>query len=143
MSATDAVRTKLRETTFHLAKLTGIDSMREFYPTLNAFLSAARSVLYVARLELGWADRRSAQRAGFTPAQQSERERFDAWYASSPEAQAVETHPLTEERHCVIHRGGQAGFFHTPSPIGGLAATDGNAHGPGLVAGGHAAEREC
>ena len=33
----------------------------------------------------------------------------------------------------MIHRGGQAGFSHTPLPIGGLAVTDGDAHGPGLV----------
>ena len=28
--------------------------MKEFYPTVNAFLSAARSVLSVACHELGW-----------------------------------------------------------------------------------------
>ena len=111
--------------------------MKEFYPTLNAFLAAARSVLYVARHEYGWNDLRAPQRKGVTPAEIQSRKRFDEWYDSAPEPSAVEAHPLTDERHCVVHRGGQAGFFHRPLPIGGLAVSNGDAFGPGLfLAGG-------
>jgi hypothetical protein len=129
----DPVRTKLREAKFHLDRLAKTDAMEEFYPTVNAFLAAARSVLYVARHELGWKDRLPAQRVGLNPAQISERKRFDRWFDSCAAAKAVLDHPLTDERHAVVHRGGQAGFFHVPKPHFGLAISEGNAHGPGLV----------
>jgi hypothetical protein len=58
MTARDPIREKLREARFNLRKLEEIEKMEEFYPTLNAFLSAARSILYVASGELGWCTRK-------------------------------------------------------------------------------------
>jgi hypothetical protein len=133
MTAADPVRTKLREAKYHLERLAEIDKMKEFYPTVNAFLSAARSVLYLARHELGWKDRHAPQRVGIKPNEVSERQRFDQWCDSCPEAMAVLAHPLAEDRHAVIHRSGQAGFLHIPKSPSGLAISEGNAHGPGLV----------
>lgn len=133
MMPDDPILTKFREARFQLERLAGIEKMKEFYPTVNAFLSAARSVLYVARHEMGWRERLPVHRTGFTLSQETERRRFDAWFDSSAEAKAVLDHPLAEERRKVIHRSGQAGFFHVPKPLGGLAITEGNAYGPGLV----------
>ncbi|MBI5048588.1 MAG: hypothetical protein HZB54_06550 [Deltaproteobacteria bacterium] len=133
MRATDPIRTKFREAKYHLERLTDIEKMKEFYPTVNAFLSAARSVLSVACHELGWKERLSCYRTGFTTNQEGERKQYDAWFESSTEAKAVLDHPLAKERHVVIHRSGRAGFFHVPKPIGGLAIAEGDAHGPGLV----------
>jgi hypothetical protein len=129
----DSVRTKFGEVHFHLERLAKSKAMKEFYPSVNAFLAAARSVLYVACHELGWKERRPAQRVGFNSAQISVRQRFDQWFDSSATVKAVLVHPLTDERHVVVHRGGQAGFFHVPKPHFGLAISEGNAHGPGLV----------
>ena len=129
----DPVRTKLGEATFHLERLAKTEAMKEFYPTVNAFLAAARSVLYVARHELGWKERLAAQRVALSPAQISERQRFDQWFDSCAAAKAVLDHRLTDERHAVVHRSGQAGFFHVPKPCFGLAIAEGNAHGPGRV----------
>ena len=133
MSATEHVRTKFREARFHFERLAEIEKMKEFYPTVNAFLSAARSVLSVARHELGWKERLQSHRTGFTTIEETQRKRFAAWFESSAEVKAILDHPLAEERNVVIHRSGQAGFFHAPKPIGGLAISEGDAHGPGLV----------
>lgn len=123
----DAVRLKFREARYWLERLAEVERMRDFYPIVNAFLTSARSVLYVARHELGLEDRRD--RTGFNAPQRAERSRFDAWFASSVEARAVLDHPLCEERHVAIHRRGQAGFSHVPKPIGGLAVGEGTAFG--------------
>lgn len=125
-TAIDPVRLKFREANFHFEKLSKLDGMEEFYATVNAFVAAARSVLYVARHELGWKERLPAARVGFSPHQKVERKKFDAWYWSSPEVQAVLDHPLAQERDHVIHRDGQAGFVHIPKPIGGMAVTEGS-----------------
>jgi hypothetical protein len=125
MTAMDAVRMKFREASDWLAKLSQTDRMSDFYPTANAFLSAARSVLYVAGHELGLKERRD--QAAFSASQLADRDRFDTWFAASAEARAVLAHPLTNERHVAIHRSGQAGFSHVPKPIGGLAIGEGSA----------------
>jgi hypothetical protein len=122
---TDPVRVKFREAIVHFGNLSKIDGMEQFYATLNAFLTAGRGVLYIARHELGWQERRKEHRKGFTPQQMAERQKFDTWYESAPEIKAVLAHPLAEERHNVTHRDGQAGFVHIPKPIGGLAVSEG------------------
>jgi hypothetical protein len=133
MRATDPIRTKFREARFHLERLAEIEKMKEFYPTVNAFLTAARSVLAVACHELGWKERLPRDRRGFTAIEEAKRKRYDVWFKSSTEAQAVLDHPLAEERHVVVHRRGQAGFFHVPKSIGGSSITEGDAYSPSLV----------
>lgn len=94
---------------------------------MNAFLSSARSVLYVARHQFGWSELRDADQQALSKAEEDPRKRFDRWYALSRTVRAVLNHPLTDERHAAVHRKGQAGFFYVPKPIGGLALEEGDA----------------
>ena len=133
----ESIRVKLRETHLQYETLAKTEEMEKFYATVNAFLAAARSVLYVARHELGWEERLAVKRVGISKQEEAERKKFDAWYSSSPVVKAILDHPLTDERHSVIHREGQAGFLHVPQPIGGLAVDEGNAfHQASFISGG-------
>ncbi len=133
MSGYDPIVQKLKEARFHLSKLEDLVSMDEFYPNANAFLTAAHSVLLVARHELGWTDRKSEQQLGFTDQQILDRKSFDSWYKNSDGAKCLNAHPLFSDRDVVIHRTGQAGFMHTSISFGGVAIEPGNAFAPSLV----------
>ncbi|MFN2397220.1 MAG: hypothetical protein ABR543_01040 [Gemmatimonadaceae bacterium] len=122
MDGSEAVREKFREVRFQLERLATTDRAKEFYPTLNAFLEAASSVLYVADHQFGL---RGVKKSLIDRASRAERRGYDDWAAEEPTLMAVRNHPLTEERHEVVHRSGQAGFGYTPKPLGGLAVTDG------------------
>ena len=113
----EVVVAKLNETRVHLRRLAEVKKAQELYATANAFLTAARSVLYVAQHQFGWKER--PRHGTINPNQEQERKLFDLWYPSSPVVQAVLAHPLASDRHEVIHRSGQAGFVHVPKPGGG------------------------
>jgi hypothetical protein len=135
MKQISPVDAKLRETKFHLERLVAIESAKEFYPVVNAFLSSARSVLSVARHELGWRERLSHHRVGLTPVEEAERRSFDEWFESSADAKAVLDHPLTDERNRVVHRGGQARFGYFPKHFDDMIYADGDAFRPPVAVG--------
>jgi hypothetical protein len=132
--STEAVREKFEEARYHLKKLGAIDGPKDFYPTVNSFLSAGRSVAMVLRYQFGMKDgplKNDPVLVGMTPDQEAERKRFDSWAAASPELAAVEKHFFAEERHELVHRSGQTeGFVYNPPPGGGLAIEPGTAFGP-------------
>jgi len=123
----DAVIIKYRETRNQLARLNAAKDAKDFYLAVNAFLTAARSVLYVISFQYGWAHLKTADKAtlSLTPQQEAERRRFDKWTESSASWQAVLTHPLTAERHDVVHKSGQSNFIYYPQMGPGLAASPG------------------
>jgi hypothetical protein len=120
----DIVVLKLNEAKFHLRHMGNLRAMHEFYAAANAFVTAVRSVLYVAQHQFGWKER--PRSATYTQGQEIERKAFDAWFMAAHSVQAVLTHPLADDRHQVIHRSGQAGFVHVPKPgMGGMAVSHG------------------
>ena len=125
------IRAKLREAQMNLERLQDLTRSDEFYAAVNAFLSAAYSVLYIAEHQLGLPNTKKA-RAALPPNDRAVRERFDKWFQSSPSALAVKSHALGQDRHVVIHRTGQAGFVHLPRPIGGLAVEHGTPFRPAI-----------
>lgn len=120
----EPVRLKLNEAHFHLKHMEKLKAMHEFYAAANAFVTAARSTLYVAQHQFGWKERPKS--ATFTSAQEIERKAFDSWFSTAPCVGAVLDHRLADDRHEVIHRSGQAGFVHVPKPkLGGMAVSHG------------------
>jgi hypothetical protein len=126
----EAIRVKYREAEFHLRRLASLGAMEEFYATVNAFMTAARSVLYVARYQFGLEERLASQKAGLSPEETVDRRAFDSWYSLSQLVQTILNHPLTEERREVVHRSGQAGFIHVAKPLMGLAVSEGSPFKP-------------
>lgn len=115
--AQNTIDVKLREARIHFNGLREIVRADEFYALANAFLTSARSVLFVAQHQHGWKER--LRGIPSSPGEESERRRFDQWFEKSNEAHAVLTHPLASDRRDVIHRSGQARFIHIPKPGGG------------------------
>lgn len=100
---------KLNHARYQFAKLEEVASSRDLFATLDAFLSEARSVLYVLGFQFGWEERRKPDRMAVA-AERSVRQRFDRWFKRN--AKAVLDHPLTLERHEVVHRSGSPSFGH-------------------------------
>lgn len=108
----DAVEAKLAEAERALARLAVASAKRDLYDLANAFLVAARSVVYVARHELGWEDRRSVERATIGAADQEDRKKFDRWCSIEPTYRSIINHRLSEARSVAVHRAGQAPFSY-------------------------------
>jgi hypothetical protein len=132
----DTTREKFREARLNFERLRELTRSDEFYAAVNAFLSAAYSVLYIAEHQFGLPRSKKAQ-AALPPNDRAERQRFDQWFKSSQHVSAVKSHPLGEDRHVVIHRVGQAGFVHLPKPIGGLAVEHGTPFRPAIFLNGN------
>jgi len=133
----DKVEQKLEEARFHLAKLRDISSTRSFYPTVNAFLAASRGALSVLSYQFGTRELLASPKgkkllASLSPAQRSERDRFDVWMKTA--GAAALKHPLKDERDEAIHRSGQPGFLYYPKPGPGMTMHPGNAFTPARVA---------
>lgn len=118
----DPVAAKLAEARLNLKQLSDISEALPFYAAMNAFLTASRSVLYVAQYQLGWKERKKTQQ--YKPLEEEGRKKFDEWHKKCPITKAILDHPLTLDRNHVIHHSGQAGFIHIPRPIGGGIAAD-------------------
>jgi hypothetical protein len=123
----DPIISKLGEAQKLLKELEKLDSIKEFQPKLNAFLAAARSVLYIAGYQYGLEHRKGNQIVGLSAQDKFERQKFDSWCKNSKTYTDVLAHTLTEERNEVMHRSGQAGFYYIPKPIYGLAVEAGTA----------------
>lgn len=117
------VTTKFREAHANLERLRTIERAEEFYFAVNAFITAARSVLYVAQFHHGWRERDKTKH--YSTNDERDRQKFDTWFDVSAEKAAVLAHPLSADRNHVIHHDGQAGFVHIPKPVGGLALDHG------------------
>lgn len=120
----DVVAAKFREALVHFERLPTIERAAEFYATANAFVTSARSVLYVAQHQFGWRERPKGN-GPLGSLEEKERKNFDAWFTVSPVVRAILSHPLSEDRHDIIHRSGQGGFVHVPKPRGGMAVDHG------------------
>ena len=122
-----ALRIKRREARHHLDRLGKVKPAAELYATANAFVTAARSVLYIAQYQFGFADPARHGAESFVPTEAAERKRFDVWFKNCPEVKAVLQHELSVDRNDITHRTGQAGFIHIPKPGGGMAVSHGTA----------------
>ncbi|MEQ1844713.1 MAG: hypothetical protein ABL983_03945 [Nitrospira sp.] len=129
----EPVRLKLREARYFLSRLATASKRDEFYFNANAFLTACRSVIYVASHQFGWHELKGPQQKLVPPHQVAGRKAFDAWLNSNSAVKAVLAHELVEERHDVVHRSGQAGFTYSPKPIGGVAIEAGSIFEPALM----------
>lgn len=118
------VERKLRYARYQFRKLKEVGTGEELFATLDALLSEARSVLYVLAYQFGWKELRGSYRRRFL-VERAKREKFDRWFGKA--ASAVLKHPLTLERHEVIHRTGSPRFgypirspsrFHYTRPNG-------------------------
>lgn len=98
---------KLNHARYQFEQLQEVASSRDLFATLDAFLSEARSVLYVLAFQFGWEERCGPYRK-IVGTERSVRERFDRWLRKN--AKAVLDHPLTLERHEVVHRSGSPSF---------------------------------
>jgi hypothetical protein len=85
-SSMAAVEAKWNEAHTLLSRLETESKRDEFYVTLNAFLAAARSVLYVLEHQFGWKELRGNQKIALAPPQTTmeDRKRFDDWFRNSP-----------------------------------------------------------
>ena len=112
------VERKLRYATYELRKLSEATTSEDLFATMDAFLSQARSVLYVLEYQFGWKGLKGRDKKRLA-AQRAERERFDQWFKAA--AKEVLAHPLVIERHEVVHRSGSPRFGHgsTPALAGG------------------------
>jgi hypothetical protein len=115
------VERKLHYARCQIRRLKEAETGEDLFATLDAFLSEARSVLYVLAYQFGWKELRGSDRKKFA-AEREQREESDKWFTES--ASPILKHPLTVERHEVIHKsgspafgyplkGGHSKFYHT------------------------------
>lgn len=93
MDELDKVDRKLKDARILLEELKHIDSADGFYRTVNSFLSAARSVVFVLAYQL-----KKAMRARIPKGQIAERKRFDVWLENAQKP--FLSHPL---KFCICY----------------------------------------
>lgn len=118
--------TKFEEAERHLDRVSSASDLDDFYDFINTFLPTAHAVLNLIAFHFGWSQLKKKEKAAITDAQQQiDRRRFDKWAVSNISYQAILDHPLTNERHEIIHKSGQSTFIYYPQQGRGLAIEPG------------------